>query len=54
MAELDVGRKTAEDHAEELTAIPPVTVTHRKARTTRKVKAKANKWTLWKRISPLK
>ena len=37
------------------TKIPPVTTaTHRKARTTRKAKAKANKWRLWKRISHLK
>ena len=44
VAELDIGRKTAGDHVEELTTIPPVTTAaHRKARTTRKAKAKADK-----------
>ena len=55
VAELDSGRKTAGDQVEEPATIPPVTTaTHRKARTTRKAEAKANKWSLWKRISPLK
>ena len=54
VTELDIGRKTAGDQMEELTTTPPVTsTTHRKARTTRKAKAKANMWTLWKRISLL-
>ena len=54
-AELHIGRKTAGDLVEEPTTNPPVTTsTHRKARTTRGAEAKANKWTLWKRISPLK
>ena len=54
VAELDIGRKTAGDQVKELTTTPLVTTTtHRKARTTRKAKAKANKWTLWKRISLL-
>ena len=52
---LDTGRKTAGDQVEEPTTIPPVTTaTHRKARTTGKATAKANKWTLWKQISHLK
>ena len=55
VTELDIGRKSAGDQVEELTTTPPVTsTTHRKARTTRKAKAKANMWTLWKRISLLK
>ena len=45
VAELDIGRKTAGDQVEEPATIPPVTTaTHRQARTTRKAKAKANKW----------
>ena len=55
VAELDIGRKTAGDQVEVSTTIPPVTTaTHRMARTRSKAKAKANKWTLWKRISHLK
>ena len=55
VAELNSERKTAGDQVEELATIPPVTTaTHRKTRTTRKAKAKANKWTSWKRISPVK
>ena len=55
VAELDIGRRTAGDQVEERTTIPPITTaTHRKARTTRKAKAKANTWTLWKRIRHLR
>ena len=52
----DISR--AGDKVEEHTTIPPVTTaTLRKARVrrvTRTAKGKANKWTLWKRISLLK
>ena len=55
VAELDIGRKIAGDQVEKPTTMPPVTTAaHRVAIITRKAKAKANKWALWKRISPLK